>query len=205
MPTTTTKAAVPTTTTTPAAPTTTKAAPTTTNVAASAPTGSAPSSAGQLQFAGVNIAGFDFGCDTNGDCTASAAFPPLTKYYGADGPGQMNHFVKDDGYNLFRLPVGWQFLTNNVATGTLNAANLAEYDQLMQACLGTGASCIIDIHNYARFNGQVIGQGGPSNDVFAQLWANLATKYAGNEKVIFGMSVCILQCFRDIVLMIYPV
>lgn len=67
----------------------------------------------------------------------------------------MQHFVDDDGYNVFRLPVGWQFLTQDAETGTLDAANLAEYDDLVQACLATGASCIIDVHNYARFNGEV--------------------------------------------------
>ena len=39
---------------------------------------------------------------------------------GADGAGQMAHFVNDDGFNIFRLPVGWQFLTNNVLGADLN-------------------------------------------------------------------------------------
>ena len=67
----------------------------------------------------------------------------------------MKHFVDDDGFNVFRLPVGWQFLTNDEESGTLDAANLAEYDAIVQACLVTGASCIIDVHNYARYNGAV--------------------------------------------------
>lgn len=76
----------------------------------------------------------------------------------------MQHFVRDDNLNIFRLPVGWQYLVNNQLGGTLNSANLANYDQLVQGCLATGAHCIIDIHNYARWNGQVIGQGGPTNE-----------------------------------------
>ena len=72
-----------------------------------------------------------------------------------DGAGQMQHFVNDDGFNIFRLPVGWQFLTGDMATGTLNQTNLAKYDALVQTCLATGASCIIDVHNYARYGGQV--------------------------------------------------
>lgn len=106
---------------------------------------------------GVNIAGFDFGCNTDGNCNASGAWPPLTQYYGHDGAGQMQHFVNDDGFNVFRLPVGWQFLINNDTTpsGTLDADNLVEYDALVQACLATGASCIVDVHNYARFDGEV--------------------------------------------------
>lgn len=72
-----------------------------------------------------------------------------------DGAGQMKHFVENDGYNVFRLPVGWQFLTNGAATGDIDEVNFAEYDDLVQACLDAGASCIVEVHNYARFNGKV--------------------------------------------------
>ncbi len=57
----------------------------------------------------------------------------------------------------------------------------------MQACLQTGAYCAIDVHNFARFNGQTIGQGGPSNAQFSNLWTQLATKYSTSTKVIFGL------------------
>ncbi len=48
---------------------------------------------------------------------------------------------------------------------------------------------MIDIHNFARFNGQtaIIGQGGPPDAQFVQLWTELATKYASNEKVVFEL------------------
>ena len=60
-----------------------------------------------------------------------------------------------------------------------------KYDQLVQACLATGAFCMIDIHNFARYNGGIIGQGGPTDDQFVALWTQLATKYAANDKLIF--------------------
>ncbi|KAF8970192.1 endoglucanase [Flammula alnicola] len=142
---------------------------------------------GTLSHVGINISGFDFGCNSDGTCNASGAWPPLLKYYGHDGQGQMTHFVNDDGFNTFRLPVGWQFLTNDAETGTLNETNFAEYNDLVNACLGTGAFCIVDVHNYARFNGEIIGQGGPTNDVFAALWSSLAAKFASNPKIIFGI------------------
>jgi endoglucanase len=133
-------------------------------------------------------------------------FPAIRS--GNDGAGQMRHFVNDDGFNMFRLPVGWQYLLNN-ALGPVNQANLNEYDTLVQACLGTGAHCIIDIHNYARWNGavscsllscclklsllissgrsQIIGQGGPTNAQFASTWSTIAAKYANSPKVVFGV------------------
>jgi aryl-phospho-beta-D-glucosidase BglC (GH1 family) len=123
----------------------------------------------------------------------------------------MSHFVEDDRINLFRLceslesrciadalrrsigllmcllATSWQFLTNNQANGAINAGNVAKYDQLVQACLSTGAYCIIDLHNFARLNGGIIGQGGPSDDAFVALWTALASKYAGQQNIIFEL------------------
>lgn len=99
----------------------------------------------------------------------------------------MAHFTKQDGFNAFRLPVGWQFLVNNVLGAKLNAQNFAKYDALVKACLATGAWCIIDIHNYARWNGGIIGQGGPDNRYFANLWSQLAEKYKGEGRVVMGL------------------
>lgn len=139
-----------------------------------------------MKYAGINIAGFDFGCLTDGSQTLKNVNGPIGGM-GGDGAGQMNHFTKDDHMNVFRLPIGWQYLTNNNVGGNLDSSALSKYDGLMQSCLKTGALCIIDIHNYARWNGKIIGQGGPTNDQFVALWKALATKYKGNAMVAFGL------------------
>lgn len=46
---------------------------------------------------------------------------------------------------------------------------------------------MLDVHNFARWNGGIIGQGGPTNEEFADLWTQLATHYADNEFVIFEL------------------
>ncbi|KAI6821248.1 Endoglucanase [Hortaea werneckii] len=147
-----------------------------------ATTSSSSSSSGTVKYAGVNIAGLDFGCSTDGTCTVSGVSDP-----GDDGISQMKHFVNDDGLNAFRLPVGWQYLVNDNLGGTLDSSNFGTYDNLMQGCLDVAEMCILDIHNYARWNGQIVGQGGPTNKEFASLWSQLATKYADNDKVVFGV------------------
>lgn len=104
------------------------------------------------------------------------------------GAGQMTHFVEKNKLNMFRLPVAWQYLVNGKLGGTLDATAFGSYDKLMKACLATGAHCIIDIHNYARWNGQIIGQpGGPTKEDFSSLWKQLATKYAAEERVGMGL------------------
>ncbi|KAI7301867.1 Endoglucanase [Hortaea werneckii] len=147
-----------------------------------ATTSSSSSSSGTVKYAGVNIAGLDFGCSTDGTCTVSGVSDP-----GDDGISQMKHFVNDDGLNAFRLPAGWQYLVNDNLGGTLDSSNFGTYDNLMQGCLDVAEMCILDIHNYARWNGQIVGQGGPTNKEFASLWSQLATKYADNDKVVFGV------------------
>ncbi|MCJ1300696.1 hypothetical protein MMC08_003493 [Hypocenomyce scalaris] len=138
-----------------------------------------------VQFGGVNIAGFGFG----GTCILADTDPPLTQYGGCDGAGQMQHFTENDGLNIYRLPMAWQYLTNNVASGPLDPINFPKYDALVQACLSTSSHCIIDIHNYAGWDGNIIGQSaaGPSNAEFADLWQALATHYAADTSVIFGI------------------
>ncbi len=46
---------------------------------------------------------------------------------------------------------------------------------------------MIDIHNFARWNGGIIGQCGPTDDQFVALWTQLATKYAQSDKIVFEL------------------
>jgi endoglucanase len=45
----------------------------------------------------------------------------------------MSHFVKDDGFNTFRLPVGWQWLinSNTNASSVLDTGNWGLYNQFV--------------------------------------------------------------------------
>ncbi|KAH9836003.1 Endoglucanase EG-II [Teratosphaeria destructans] len=150
---------------------------------ASSASAASTTATGKVTYAGINISGFDFGCSTDGTCTLSGITDP-----GTNGIDQIKHFVTDDGLNAFRLPVGWQYLVNSELGGDLDAINFAAYDKLVQGCLDAGAEmCIIDIHNYARWNGNIIGQGGPTNAQFSDLWSQLAAKYANSTHVVFGL------------------
>lgn len=81
----------------------------------------------------------------------------------------------------------WQYITAGQASGGLDKINFGNFDKLVQACLDTGAYCMLDLHNFARYDGGIVGQGGPTDDVFAGLWKQLATYYAKNDKIIFGL------------------
>lgn len=149
--------------------------------------------AGQLRYTQTYMSklilkGFDFGCDTSGNCPLSSIDPPLSSCDGADGISQMQHFVSI-GLNTFRLPVAWQYLVNDDLGGDLDETNFGKYDELVQGCIDTGAFCIVDVHNYARWNGQIVGQsdGAVTNDHLESLWKQLATKYQHEYRVVFGV------------------
>ncbi|KAJ7596855.1 glycoside hydrolase family 5 protein [Mycena floridula] len=125
---------------------------------------------------GVNMAGYDFSVATDGSFTGNGVDPPVA---------QFAHFASQ-GVNIFRIPFAWQLMTPTVG-GPLNETFFTRYDKTVKAALATNAFVIIDLHNYARWNGQIISQGGPTNEQFASLWHQLAFKYAKNPKIIFGI------------------
>ncbi|KAJ9627289.1 Endoglucanase EG-II [Taxawa tesnikishii (nom. ined.)] len=51
----------------------------------------------------------------------------------------------------------------------------------------TSRDNLVDIHNYARWDGGIIGQGGPSDADFASVWSQLATAYANESRIAFGL------------------
>ncbi|KAF4624282.1 hypothetical protein G7Y89_g13893 [Cudoniella acicularis] len=61
---------------------------------------------------------------------------------------------------------GWQWLINDATTAT----GAPDPD-----------APLVTTH------GDIIGQGGPSNDIFTQLWASIAAKYVSQPNVIFGI------------------
>lgn len=93
----------------------------------------------KVKYAGVNMAGFDFGCAMDGSCALTGSNKPYDFVSQGNGIAQMQHFVRDDTLNAFRLPVGWQFLLNNRLGAELDSGNAARYDGLVQGCLDSGA------------------------------------------------------------------
>ncbi|KZP31158.1 glycoside hydrolase family 5 protein [Athelia psychrophila] len=153
--------------------------PTSSTGTASSSSASASSTISSIgPLGGVNTAGYDFTVTTDGSFTGVGVSPP---------PAQYQHFASE-GVNIFRIPFAWQLMTPTLG-GTINATFLAIYDKTVQAALSASTKpyVILDLHNYARWNGAIIGQGGPTNAQFASIWSQLATKYASTPKIIFGI------------------
>ncbi|EJT97750.1 hypothetical protein DACRYDRAFT_127563 [Dacryopinax primogenitus] len=119
------------------------------------------------RLGGVNTAGYDFMVYTDGSFDGPGTQPPLYQY---------GHF-SPQGTNLYRLPFAWQ-----LATPTLHY-----YNEVVQTALATNAYVILDVHNYARWNGEIINQGGPTIEQYASLWYQMASFYKNEPRVIYGL------------------
>ncbi|PVF91232.1 putative cellulase precursor [Serendipita vermifera] len=129
---------------------------------------------GLPRLKGVNTAGYDFTVYTDGSFQGTGLSLPVS---------QFSHFA-NQGVNVFRVP--WQLMTPTLG-GTIDFSFFSRYDATVKAALGTGAYVILDLHNYARWNGQIINQGGPTITQYTSIWSQLAAKYASNNKIIFGI------------------
>ncbi|KAG6855662.1 Manganese dependent endoglucanase Eg5A, partial [Tephrocybe sp. NHM501043] len=153
--------------------------PTSTTSSSTTTTTSSPIPSGGLPFlGGVNIAGYDFTVSTDGSFKGTGVDPPVS---------QFAHFASQ-GVNIFRIPFAWQLMTPTVG-GTIDSSFFSRYDTTVQAALNSATKpyVILDLHNYARWNGAIISQGGPTDTQFSSLWSQLAAKYKSNPKIIFGI------------------
>jgi endoglucanase len=131
--------------------------------------------AAAVSLTGVNIAGGEFG-------GLKAVY--ATNYIYPDKP-QMQAF-RDLGVNVIRVPVRWERL-QPVLNQPLDPVEMERVDAVIAAATAMGLSVILDIHNYARYARQPIGSAGVPAAALRDLWVRLATRYRGNDAVIFGL------------------
>lgn len=121
-----------------------------------------------VELAGVNLAGAEFEHDS---------FWPT--------PAEMSYF-RGKGMNHIRLPFKWERLQPSLGL-PFDAAYLAALRQTVDAAKSAGLEVVLDPHNYARFNGAVVGSAGLSNAQYADLWRRLAQEFGDEPELIFGL------------------
>jgi len=129
-----------------------------------------------LAFKGVSLAGAEFGQNNiPGIYEKDYIYPDQTE----------TDYFKGKGMNTLRVPFLWERLQRTL-NADFDATELSRLDAFVTATTAKGVNVVLDPHNYARYNGQVIGSG-VSNAAFADFWSRLATRYKSNSKVIFAI------------------
>ncbi|SEM20788.1 endoglucanase [Pseudoxanthomonas sp. GM95] len=131
----------------------------------------------KLKYAGVNLAGAEFNSSAKpGVVYKNYVYPTDTDFA----------YFADQGMNVIRLPFLWERLQPQ-AGATLDATQLSYIRTAVTRAKNHGLKIILDPHNYAKYNGQFIGSSSVPNAVFADLWRQLATAFANDDAVIFGL------------------
>ncbi len=132
-----------------------------------------------LQYAGVNLAGAEF---------QSGKKPgTLFKDYTYPSEKDFDYFAAQ-GMNVVRLPFLWERLQPQ-AKGDFDPGQLHQLQTAVERASARGITVILDVHNYAQYNGQQIGSDAVPVAVFTDLWSRLAREkaFANNKQVIFGL------------------
>ncbi len=126
---------------------------------------------------GVNLAGADFG--------ESVLPGTFGKQYTYPNQTEVDYFSAKN-MSIYRLPFRWERL-QRALNADFDADELARLDGFVRATTAKGKIVILDPHNYARYNGQLIGSSAVPNAGFADFWRRLAVQYKGNKNVVFGL------------------
>ncbi len=137
--------------------------------------GSLPGLGGFL--AGTNLSGAEFGT-APGVYGKDYIYPPHS---------DVDYFM-GKGFRIFRIPFLWERIQPALGQ-PLDASELGRLTDLASYATSKGAHVLIDVHNYARYGGQVIGAAGSTVTAasFADLWSRLATAFSANPLVVFGL------------------
>jgi endoglucanase len=130
----------------------------------------------QVAYAGVNLAGAEFG-EQN-----------LPGVYGTDyiyPDSDEVDLYADLGMNIIRLPFRWERLQQSLG-GELDETELGRIDQFVTTATRRDMTVILDPHNFARYEGQVVGEDLDAK-YFADFWSRLAKHFVDNEAVVFGL------------------
>ncbi len=125
--------------------------------------------------AGVNLAGAEFG-DAPGKAEKDFHFPADSEFA----------WAKSKGFAVVRLPFLWERLQPTLEKD-FDADHLALLTEAVDRARAHGLSIILDLHNYGRWRGDVIGGGKVDDRAFADLWRRLAQKFGKEPHVVFGL------------------
>jgi endoglucanase len=130
-----------------------------------------------VQYAGVNLP------------TAAFNAESVPGTYGKDyiypQPSTLGYFA-GKGMNIVRVAVLWERIQHQLQ-GNLDDEEIGRLDAVIDDAAAKGMRVIIDVHNYARYRGAIIGSKDLPPDAFGDLWRRLGERYKGNDAVIFGL------------------
>ncbi len=129
-----------------------------------------------IQYAGVNLSGAEFGSQVPGTFGTDYTYPTS---------GEVDYY-KSKGMNFIRLPFRWERLqlTNNA---TLDPTELSRMNAFVSYATSNGLYVLLDPHNSMRYYNGLVGTTVAYAD-FSNFWYQVAAIYKTNNHVFFGLN-----------------
>ncbi len=130
-----------------------------------------------LTLRGINLCGAEFG---------ENYLPGIYgRHYIYPTASSIEYFLAR-GLQTIRLPFRWERLQPELGQ-EFTATELKRLQDTVNYIVAAGGRVIIDPHNFARYNDDLVGSDKVSTEHFADLWRRLAELFKNQDRVIFGL------------------
>mgnify|MGYP000933792883 FL=1 len=130
-----------------------------------------------LKYAGINLSGAEIkSAQKPGIIDIDYHYPQANEYI----------YFAGKHMNIIRLPILWERLQPK-ARGELDTEQLALLQQAVANAKAAKMHVIVDVHNYAKYYGHIIGSNKVPIGTFNDLWRRLAIAFKDDNAVIFGL------------------
>ncbi|WP_313309095.1 cellulase family glycosylhydrolase [Stutzerimonas nitrititolerans] len=127
-----------------------------------------------IRLVGVNLSAAGFGPQVVPGTYGKHYFYPDESYYKK---------YADNGLDLVRLPFLWERIQPKLNTN-LDSAELARLLQSLDLAQKHGVKVILDMHNYYRYYGKLIGTKEVPIESFASVWKQIVQKVVNHPAVL---------------------
>ena len=131
----------------------------------------------QTQLRGVNLAGAEFNSKTLPGVLFKDYVYPTRK--------DLEYF-NDMGMNVIRLPVRWERVQRDL-NGPLDASEVTQISRVVGWAHELDMCVIIDLHNYGKYQGLILGSADLPTSAFVDVWRRLHAAFGNAETVAFGL------------------
>jgi aryl-phospho-beta-D-glucosidase BglC (GH1 family) len=124
-------------------------------------------------------ANYLYGVNLPGGSFSSGAFYPTD-------PNEWSYY-SGKKLNLIRVAFEWERIQPTLG-GALSTSTLASLDQAVSYASAHGMKVILDMHNYDRYSGTIVGTSPVTYTAYQGVWQLIAAHYAGNS-AIYGYDI----------------
>lgn len=98
---------------------------------------------------------------------------------------QLEYFAAK-GFTQIRVMTSWELLQPTL-NGALNTKYINEIKAIVAKADALGLEIVLDVHNYGKFKGELIGSPAVPVSTFVDLWGKLASTFKAADNVTFGL------------------